>query len=777
MSTDLEYENLEDEDGAHRGGWFDKLFSNLSLADDPKMVIKSNRCNRCYLATLLISCLLFLAVGIVIGYFVSNNTKLDDNQANPASGLGSQPSVEEAIRKIINRLDKSKIKENLRLFASETRMSGTQGGNELVHLLEKSWKEAGIDSVKTTPYDVLMSYPNDTNPNKIQLISGNTVLFESATAEKALDADSNKKTIVAPFNAFASAGVAEGDLVYINYGRIEDFMYLTKNLSMDLTGKILIARYGKIFRGSKVENAQKHNASGIVMYTDPSDFNMAGEATYPNSWWMPETGVQRGTVGPDGDFLTPFYPAKDYAYRKAEEDIEEFRIPAQPISYGDAEKFLRELSGVEAPPDWRGTLNITYRIGTGFSNSSLKAKLIVNNFEEVRTIYNVIGYIKGSVEPDRYILLGNHYDAWVFGSIDPLSGTAALTEIIHSLGDMLKQGIRPKRTIVFCSWGAEEHGLFGSTEWVEEYMKVLYERAIAYLNVDYACDYNYVLTAGTSPLLQDTLYETTKLIANPDKKSSYKTLYDIWNKRAPGDNGEPSVYYSLGSGSDMATFYQRAGVPSIDMWFTYNSDKWPILSYPVYHSAYETVNLYERYIDPDYTYNLAMAQLWSGMAWKLANDDLLKFDVRRYSTAITQFVSKLESQFSNSWQAQNVNIEALKSAAQNLTDSANKFQTYVKSASIKNAIDYRIINDKMIQFERAFIDPEGLPERRIYKHVIFAPSKYDSYSDNDFPGIVDTMSEIENNKAGDKWEQLKQQVSIATFTIQSAANTLDDVGL
>ena len=754
-----------------------KRFSNLSMAESPKMVIKSNRCNRCYLVTLIISSILCLAVGILIGYFVSHNSKSDDNKTAPPFAVGSdKQSIQADIKKIINRLDKEKIKDNLRLYASSPRMSGTPGGNELVQILEQSWKQAGIDSVKVTPYDVLMSYPNSTNPNKIQLISGNKVIFESAPAEKPLDADSNKTTIVLPFNSFASAGVAEGDIVYVNYGRIEDFIYLTKNLSMDLTGKILIARYGKIFRGSKVANAEKYNASGIVMYTDPSDFNIDGAKTYPDSWWMPNTGVQRGTVGTDGDYLTPFYPAKDYAYRKKQKDVKAFRIPAQPISYGDAEKLLRELKGAEVPPDWKGKLNITYRFGPGFRNSNLKAKLTVNNFEEVRTIYNIIGYIKGSVEPDRYVILGNHHDTWVFGSIDPLSGAAGLTEIVHSMGDLLKQGLRPKRTIVFCSWGAEEPGLFGSTEWVEEYMKVLYERAIAYLNVDYACDYPYVLVAGTSPLLQDTLYESTKLVPNPNKTSNSKTLYDIWKQRAPGTNNEPSVYYSLGSGSDMATFYQRAGVPSLDMWFTYNEDEWPTLSYPVYHSAYETFYLYETYIDPDFSYALAMAQLWSTMAWKLANENVLKFDIRRYSSAITHFLGQLEKQFGKTWQSRNINIDALKSAARNLTDSANNFHTYVNNAEINRELDYRKINDKMIQFERAFIDPEGLPGRRIYKHVMFAPSAFDSYSDNSFPGIVDTMSEIENDGV-DKWEQLKQQVSIATYTIQSAANTLSDIGL
>ncbi|KAJ8315195.1 hypothetical protein KUTeg_007345 [Tegillarca granosa] len=311
-----------------------------------------------------------------------------------------------------------------------------------------------------------------------------------------------------------------------------------------------------------------------------------------------------------------------------------------------------------------------------------------------------------------------------------------------------------------------------------EYMKVLYERAVAYLNVDYACDYHYVLVAGTSPLLQDSLYSSAKKIPNPDPSSDKKTLYDIWNFRSNSgkSNKEPSVYYSLGSGSDMATFYQRAGVPSVDMWYTYNEDKWDILSYPTYHSAYETFYYYETFIDPGFNYTLAMARYWAVMAWDLSNNDILPYDVRRYATAIETFIKSLKKNFGTIWQKNNVDIGHLESASRNLTKSANDFHGIIPNKPYTEPLKNRILNDKMIQFERAFIDPEGLPNRRQYKHVMFAPSMYDSYSDNSFPGIVDTMFDIQNNHR-DKWDLLKEQVYVATYTIQSAANTLDDIGL
>ncbi|XP_061193543.1 N-acetylated-alpha-linked acidic dipeptidase 2-like isoform X2 [Saccostrea echinata] len=757
-------------------------FSSMTV--DSEDVYKKTGWGRWQYLILFVCSLLFFGVGIGIGYGIGRN---QSEQTIPQAGVTAPetatdpPRSSNPVETILSHINKENIKQNLRKYTSRPRMSGTPGGDELVQILHDTWKSYGIDEVKVTPYDVLMSYPNKTNPNRVQLLTlSNELVFQSALFEPALDDLSNNSEIIPPFNAFAAAGISEGELVYVNYGRIKDFLYLINNKSMDLKGKTMIARYGKIFRGDKVKNAQRFNASGIIMYTDPFDFNR-GNSTYPDSWWMPPSGLQRGTVGPDGDQLTPLYPATDYAYRKEQSDTENFRIPAQPISYGDALPLLREMAGEEVPPDWRGALPISYRLGPGFRNSSLKIRVEVNNFEERRIVENVIGYIKGQTEPDRYILLGNHHDAWVFGAIDPLSGTAVLTELIRVFGEMLKSGTRPDRTIVFCAWGAEEHGLIGSTEWVEEYMKVLYERAVAYLNVDYAVDYSYVLTAGTSPLLQDSLYEATKLVPNPESNSPDKTVYDAWKTRDGSNDVEPSVYYSLGSGSDMATFYQRAGVPSVDMWFTYDSDKWDILSYPVYHSAYETIYLYEKFIDPDFSYTKSMAGLWGILAWNIANDKVLKYDVRRYASAINTFITSLKKDFGVKWSKENVNIAALESAAQNLTTEANRFhlklQQKLHHKNKISVLESRMINDRLIQFERAFIDCEGLPGRPMYKHVMFAPSMYDSYSDNSFPGIVDTMNEIEHRNATEKWGILKQQVYVATFTIQSAANTLTEIGL
>lgn len=721
-----------------------------------------------------VGAVLFVVVGVLIGYFSHGDCKSESEGMAMASS--AEATKIDVIQYILQNVNKDNLKNLLRNYTSKPRLSGSNMSLDLAEQMAAEWRANGIDHVTTPSYDVLLSYPNKTNPNKLEIIykNGTSTGIESAAFEKPLDPEGNNTDVVPPYNSFAKKGVAEGELVYVNYGRVEDLQYLVKNMSMNLTGKIAIARYGKIFRGDKVKIAQQFNMTGIVMFTDPSDFNIDDTSVYPDSWWMPPTGVQRGTVGTDGDVLTPLYPATGYAFRERKEDVLKIKIPAQPISYGDAWHFLSRMKGEDVPPSWQGKLNFTYKFGPGFTDTDLNVRLTVNNYEEIAPAKNVIGYIKGQEEPDRTILMGNHHDAWVFGAIDPLSGSAVITELTRVFGDLLKQGIRPRRTIVFCSWGAEEQGLVGSTEWVEEHMKVLYERAVAYLNVDYAVDYTYNLAVGTSPLLQDSIYAAAKQVPNPTPSSQHPTLYDIWKVRS-GAN-EPSVYYSLGSGSDMATFYQRAGVPSTDFWYTYNEDLWDILSYPLYHSAYETFRMYSNFIDPSFNYTRGIAHLLGILAWNIANEEVLNYDVRRYPTAIDNFIQSLEKDFGAIWQTNDVNIAALKSANANFTASAATFHRQLSHVDKNNAMACRIVNDKMMQLERAFIDPEGLPGRREYKHVMFAPSQFDSYSDNSFPGIVDTMFEINNNNA-DLWNQLKKQVFVATYIIQSAANTLDDIGL
>lgn len=734
-------------------------------------IMSSHGINKQNCLFICFGCILSIVIGFLIGWF-----------SKPVPS----PEKRNDAAKIIEQIDKENIKRNLRNYTYKPRLTGTENEKDLVDELYNTWKENGLHKVIRTPYKVLLSYPNTSMPNKVQILdkSGTSPLFTSQPYEKNLLGEDSSLKLVPPYNSFSPSGVREGELVYVNYGTIKDFQHLYYNHSVNFTSKIVIARYGKIFRGDKLKIAAQFNASGLILYTDPADFNINGfNDTYPHSWWLPPEGVQRGTVGADGDYLTPLYPATDYAYRLSLEDIKTKMpsIPCQPIGYGDAMVLLSNLTGDEAPAEWQGKLPIKYRIGPGFLNKDWRVKLTVNNYEKMVTTWNVIGYIQGSEEPDRFVMMGNHHDSWTYSATDPLSGTASLTEITRVMGNMVKEGWQPKRTIVFCSWGGEEQGLIGSTEWVEEHMKVLFNRGVAYLNMDYAVDYTYKLDVYTSPLLEDAMYKAAKQIPNPDPLSSQKTLYDIWKLRTTGSDensdSTPEISYSLGSGSDMATFYQRAGVPSMDFYYTYDTKKWPILSYPTYHTAYETFHMYSTFIDPSFNYTLAITQLWAILTYDLATADILPFDLRRYSNIIAVYVYSLKSDYEHSWKNHSVNYESLINASIAFVHATEHFHNqYMPSINIANSLAVRRLNDKMIGLERAFIDPEGIPGKPMYKHIVYAPNEYDSYSDAFFPGIREAMWKIENENA-DLWDLVKQQVSVATYTVMSAAQSLDEIGL
>ncbi|KAK7115718.1 N-acetylated-alpha-linked acidic dipeptidase 2-like [Littorina saxatilis] len=758
-------------------------FDSIDSMNHEELLVRRKRGNKKVLIFLGIIIAAFFIIGILIGYF--------SRPGNGGSG-GAAPSTDgnnfDYVKFVQENVNKDNIRENLRRYSSEPRLAGTPLDEKLAKTIEKEWRENGLEEVHLATYEVLLSFPNKSNPNVVQILNGsNAVQFESQKFEKPLTDHENNSNVVPPFNGHSPSGNVKGDVVYVNYGRIEDFEYVANNLSLNITGKIVIARYGKIFRGDKVKNAERFSAIAVILYSDPQDYNMDVNVTntYPNSWWLPPTGIQRGTVGVDGDPQTPLYPSTSYAHRLSdmETDLLLPRIPSQPIGYGDAQEILSIMGGPDAPEDWQGGLNFTYRIGPGFlDQNNSTVRVIVNNNNEVRPVHNVIGYIKGKEEPDRYVLLGNHHDAWVFGAVDPLSGSAALTEITRVFGLMLSKGHRPRRTVVFCSWDAEEYGLVGSVEWVEDHLKVLHQRGVALLNLDYAAVSNYSLAVGTSPLLQDALYAAAKKVPSPDP-SVGETLYDLWTarpiKKMKDPSPDPYVTYSLGSGSDMAAFYQRAGVPSVDMWMTYNEIEMPLSSYPLYHSSHETFFAYDTFIDPGFSATNTITQFMAILACDLACTELLPMDVQRYSAAVSNFHQTLINSFGDKWQKQNVNIEAFDSSVQNFTAATKAFQDILdadKETILKSPLDLRRINDQLMLLERAFLNPEGLPGRPSQKHVMFAPSQFDSYVDNSFPGIMDTMYEIDHGDEG-KWEQLKQQVFIATHIIQSAASTLEDIGL
>uniref|UniRef100_A0A8C3PPD4 Glutamate carboxypeptidase 2 n=1 Tax=Calidris pygmaea TaxID=425635 RepID=A0A8C3PPD4_9CHAR len=719
---------------------------------------------------------LFL-LGFLIGWF-----------AKPTEKKTSVSPHEEIKAAFMGEMKAENIKQFLYNFTQLPHLAGTKENLHLAQQVQAEWKEFGLDSVQLVHYDVLLSYPDDTKPNYIAITDehGNEI-FNTSLSEPPPPGYESVRNVVPPYSAFSAQGMPEGELVYVNYGRTEDFFTLEREMGINCTGKIVIARYGKIFRGNKVKNAELAGAKGLILYSDPADYCAPGVDPYPNGWNLPGGGAQRGNVlnlNGAGDPLTPGYPAKEYTYRLDKASgVGLPKIPVHPIGYHDAESLLRNMGG-QAPPhsSWKGNLNVSYNVGPGFTAnySTRKVKMYIHSNNEVRRIYNVIGTIRGTVEPDRYVILGGHRDSWVFGGIDPQSGAAVVHEIVRSFGKLKRKGWRPRRTVIFASWDAEEFGLLGSTEWAEENAKVLQARGVAYINADSSIEGNYTLRVDCTPLMYRLVYNLTKEIPSPDEGFEGKSLYESWYKKNPSrEYKDVPRINKLGSGNDFEVFFQRLGIASGRARYSKNWNVEKYSSYPVYHSVYETYEIVERFYDPTFKNHLTVAQVRGGLVFELANSILLPFDCRDYASAVSNYahvIYNLSRNHEEELATNNVSFDALFSAVKNFTEIAASFHERLQQIDINNLLAVRSLNDQLMFLERAFIDPLGLPGRPFYRHVIFAPSSHNKYAGESFPGIYDAMFDIKNKaEQHEAWEEVKRQISIAAFTVQAAAETLKEV--
>uniref|UniRef100_A0A8D0V5T3 Aminopeptidase NAALADL1 n=1 Tax=Sus scrofa TaxID=9823 RepID=A0A8D0V5T3_PIG len=667
-------------------------------------------------------------LGFLFGWFIKS--------PNEADNISPQHNVKKAF---LDELKAENIKTFLYNFTRIPHLAGTEQNFQLAKQIQSQWKEFGLDSVELAHYDVLLSYPNKTRPNYISIIDedGNEI-FNTSLFEPPPPGYENVSDVVPPFSAFSPQGMPEGDLVYVNYARTEDFFKLERDMKINCSGKILIARYGKIFRGNKVKNAQLAGAKGIILYSDPADYFAPGVQSYPDGWNLPGGGVQRGNIlnlNGAGDPLTPGYPANEYAYRlQIAEAVGLPRIPVHPIGYSDAQKLLEKMGG-SAPPDdsWKGSLHVPYNVGPGFTGnfSTQKVKMHIHSDNKVKRIYNVIGTLRGAVEPDRYVILGGHRDSWVFGGIDPQSGAAVVHEIVRSFGKLKKEG-------------------------------------------------NYTLRVDCTPLMYSLVYNLTKELQSPDEGFEGKSLFESWNEKSPSPefSGLPRIS-KLGSGNDFEVFFQRLGIASGRARYTKDWVTNKFSSYPLYHSVYETYELVEKFYDPTFKYHLAVAQVRGGIVFELANSVVLPFDCRDYAVVLRNYADKLYNISMNHPQemkAYSVSFDSLFSAVKNFTEIASNFSERVQDLDKNNPILLRIMNDQLMFLERAFIDPLGLPDRPFYRHVIYAPSSHNKYMGESFPGIYDALFDIENKVDPSKaWGEVKRQISIAAFTVQAAAGTLREV--
>nr|KAF6325125.1 N-acetylated alpha-linked acidic dipeptidase like 1 [Myotis myotis] len=725
-----------------------------------------------------------LGLGIILGHFAI------PKGANPPapSASASQDLDPEILETIMGQLDASRIRENLRELSREPHLASSPQDEALVQLLLRRWRdpESGLDSAEASTYEVLLSFPSQEQPNHVAIVGpSGTILFSCRQSEENLTGEQGGPDVVPPYAAYAPPGTPQGLLVYANRGSEDDFKELQAQ-GIQLKGTIALTRYGGVGRGAKAVNAAKHEVAGVLVYTDPADINdgrSLPNETFPHSWHLPPSGVERGSYYEYfGDPLTPYLPANHSSFRLDPATASGFPpIPIQPIGFEDAKVLLCNLQGPSAQADWQGALGCDYKLGPGFEPGGMFAgsqvNLSVHNRLELRNSSNVLGIIRGAVEPDRYVLYGNHRDSWVHGAVDPSSGTAVLLELSRVLGTLLKKGIwRPRRSIVFASWGAEEFGLIGSTEFTEEFFYKLQERAVAYINVDISVFANATLRAQGTPPVQSVIFSAAKQIPAPGPGSL--SIYDNWiryfNRSSPVYGLVPSVG-SLGAGSDYAPFIHFLGISSMDIAYTYDRSKTSARTYPTYHTAFDTFGYVEKFVDPGFSSHQAVARTVGNVLLRLSDSLFLPLNVSDYSETLQSFLQAAQLYLGPLLEKHSISLGPLVTAVEKFERAAVALGQRI-SALQKGTFDplqVRMLNDQLMLLERAFLNPRAFPEERYYSHVLWAPRN--NFLDT-FPGLASAfLRAIDTDPGSAAWAEVQRQLSIVVVALEGAAATLRPV--
>lgn len=720
-----------------------------------------------------------VCLSFICGYFT--NSVRRGNRHEKVSKTNSFNEVSRRRRlasdfrlQLLNSLKAKNLEENLRYLSQEPHFASSKRNNDLADDIAAKWLSYGFDEVEMAKYDVLMNYPyKNSKRNKVEIRRNSKVIFTSKPNEKVLRKDEEKAKEFPVFLGYASSGRVKDEIVYANFGTEEDLRQL-EDIGVSVKNKIVIIRIGKIFRGNKVFNAASHGASGAIIYTDPGQFAPDGPLnTFPNSWWLPDTGVQRGTSlgkqGP-GDPLTPGFPSVDGIYRKPLNQSGLPTIPAMALSYGDAKEILRRMKGPKAPKEWQGGLDLTYHVGPGFTDKSLSLHMEVNSKSEIRTIYNVIGKIRGKEEPDRYVLMGNHRDAWVFGAADAVSGTSVLMEVSRGLGELLKSGWRPRRTIMLCSWDAEELFIVGSAEYVEENAQILQDRAVAYLNMDVVVNGNFSINVDANPLLQNLAISLTKEIRDPTVERSNRSMYDVMLERDVTKHINGSAFCeNLPFGSDYVAFYQFIGVSCADWSYIFGGTHGIRRSYPVYHSLHDTFYWMKTFVDPEFKTHLAMGKYAAMFLFDLSESPMLPFNTTTYAKLIQSKAKEVEQNLH--LKKHDINLMAFSHAIENFVNISHEFEANKSKLRIV-AKDLRPVNDQMMLLEKAFIQTVEPNNPRQLRHVIYGPDLLNLYDGLYFPRLNHAIKMAITS--GD-WDQVQKEISLLTYSVNSATSVLKPI--
>jgi N-acetylated-alpha-linked acidic dipeptidase len=665
--------------------------------------------------------------------------------------------------------DPKLAEEHLRTLTQAPHMAGTLEDKATADYVAQKFRAAGLDT-EIVEYKVWMNYPLEIS---VDVTAPAGVEMHGPTREHvAGDPYDDDPRVVMPFNGMSPSGDAEADVVYANYGTPEDFEKLER-LKIDVRGKIVLVRYGQNFRGVKEFVAQEHGAAGVIIYSDPFDDGWRRGDKYPDGPWRPDTGVQRGSVGYmfefPGDPTTPGFasvPSLPESKRISPEQSAQMpKIPVTPLSYHDAWPILQHLGGPDSPREWQGALPFTYHVGPG----PVRVRMHLKQDYQFRTLWDVIGRVRGSELPDEWVVAGNHRDAWVYGAVDPNSGTTAMLEAVHGVGELLKSGWKPKRTMIFASWDGEEEGLIGSTEWAEQHESEL-ANAPAYFNMDVGVS-GPKFGASAVPSLKQFLRDVTKAVPSPKGG----TVYEAWQKvdqpgvpstqspaeaigdgrRVPAASAKGEVPVGdLGSGSDYSAFQQHLGVPSSDI-----SSSGP---YGVYHSVFDNFAWFKKFGDPDFVYEQQMARIFGLEAVRMADADVLPYDYEEYGKEVATYLDAAGKRAENKFGDHVLDLGAATAAAKHFQDAGTKILSKQKNPPR----DAARLNQALRGAERALLLPEGLPHRPWFRHAIYAPGEYTGYAAVVIPGVNEALDK------GDV-ERARQQLAVLAAALERAAKALE----
>ncbi len=731
---------------------------------------------------------LILAIGIVFFTQITfAQTKISGFNATSAD---AQKQLE---TKFDANLNRENIGRNIKTLSAKPHALGSPGSKENAEYILAQYKSYGWDAHIET-FKVLFPSPKTRVLEMIAPTSYKALLKEPILKE---DATSGQADQLPTYNAWSADGDVTGEVVFVNYGLPSDYDELAK-MGIDVKGKIAIAKYGRSWRGIKPKVAQEHGAIGCIIYSDPKDDGYGAGDVYPKGAFKSEYGVQRGSVMDmviyPGDPLTPGIGATEDAKRLDRlQATNLIKIPVLPISYHDAKPLLEALEGPVAPADWRGGLPITYHVGPG----KTKVHLQLAFDWKLVPCYDVIAMMKGSQYPDEWVIRGNHHDAWVNGASDPISGQAAMLEEAKSIGELVKTGWRPKRTLVYCSWDGEEPGLIGSTEWAEAHADELQKKAVVYINSDGSgrgfleAEGSHALTTLVDEVAKDITDPQTKVSVYERKKAQEIVSAPMLAAKKEALNRKSLEIGALGSGSDYSSFLQHLGVSSLNLGYGGES------SGGEYHSIYDSYDNYVRFKDPGFYYGVTLSQTAGRAALRMANADVLPFDFRILYTTVSRYTketmdllqqtkenTEIENQLikTNAYVLANdptktfivqktkeevpyLDFSPLQNALSALQKSSDSLSKVWYKAVVNNS-DHDALNKALYQAEQQLLTTTGLPRRGWYKHSLYAPGFYTGYGVKTLPGIREAIEQR-------NWKEAQEQINIDADAINKLADYLN----